>query len=477
MGIVTKSHTFVDGSVPDGLITAARLNDNWDTLYTLVNGNLDGANVDSSAIMIPGGDYTITGTFTFSTAPSLPDDSIGDAALSDNVSLLDGAQTYSAKKTFSGGTNHSKEQAESFNIEEVAGLPAYVAADKGRLLYNTDDNKAYIGGGSDWEQINYIGGYTGGAIRSYSGTLDVDSGSSSQLWFKTEGGGPTVNIALRGLIFPSRYYTELGYHNHTFTGGGHTHSVTDGGHTHSVVIGTHGHGSTQYAVDAHTHSVSGNVDNTDLSHTHDVSGTTGNQSADHTHSVSGNTAVETVREDLSGSLENHSHSISLTSGTQSASHTHTFSDTSSNWSIANLHKHSVSLTSGSSSNSSAVSAANLGTKTSASSTTGVSVSSGTATGTISNAGVNGGTISSSVKQHLDSCVIKVDGTDVTSDVLTATGWDEVGDGTDTHNFVTTGTGEMDASSWVAYSAGYHILEVSEPTSGYGGRVMIHIETT
>lgn len=46
MGLITKYHTFVDGAgVPNAQCLAIRLNTNWDRLYTLVNGNIDQANV------------------------------------------------------------------------------------------------------------------------------------------------------------------------------------------------------------------------------------------------------------------------------------------------------------------------------------------------------------------------------------------------------------------------------------------------
>lgn len=47
MALITKYHTFSDGYIPAALITAARLNTNWDRLYTLVNGALDNDNMTS----------------------------------------------------------------------------------------------------------------------------------------------------------------------------------------------------------------------------------------------------------------------------------------------------------------------------------------------------------------------------------------------------------------------------------------------
>jgi hypothetical protein len=45
MGLVTKTNTFSSGQI----VQASDHNTNFDTLYTLVNGNIDNANVKSSA--------------------------------------------------------------------------------------------------------------------------------------------------------------------------------------------------------------------------------------------------------------------------------------------------------------------------------------------------------------------------------------------------------------------------------------------
>jgi hypothetical protein len=47
MALITIYHRFADGLIPAGLITAVRLNTNWDRLYTLVNGELDNDNMAS----------------------------------------------------------------------------------------------------------------------------------------------------------------------------------------------------------------------------------------------------------------------------------------------------------------------------------------------------------------------------------------------------------------------------------------------
>src|SRR3990167_5876132 len=55
MGVITKTTTFVDGTVP----TAAQFNGDFDTVYNEFNGSIGSANVDSSIA-------TATGTQTLS---------------------------------------------------------------------------------------------------------------------------------------------------------------------------------------------------------------------------------------------------------------------------------------------------------------------------------------------------------------------------------------------------------------------------
>lgn len=67
MGTISRSHTFISGEVP----TAAQWNVDIDQLFTLVNGNLDGSNVDESGsdgVMSLDTDQTVTGTKTFNEA-------------------------------------------------------------------------------------------------------------------------------------------------------------------------------------------------------------------------------------------------------------------------------------------------------------------------------------------------------------------------------------------------------------------------
>jgi len=58
LAVVTKTFTFTNGTVAD----ATEVNTNFDTLYTLQNGNIDNDNLDTAD------DYTWTGNHTFTTA-------------------------------------------------------------------------------------------------------------------------------------------------------------------------------------------------------------------------------------------------------------------------------------------------------------------------------------------------------------------------------------------------------------------------
>lgn len=76
MGTVVKPNTYVAGST----ITASEVNSNEDTLYTLVNGNIDNANLDASASIA----YTklaLTGTLTDDDVANTADIKLGTITL------------------------------------------------------------------------------------------------------------------------------------------------------------------------------------------------------------------------------------------------------------------------------------------------------------------------------------------------------------------------------------------------------------
>jgi len=447
MSIPSQFYTFQDGT---SLITAERLNKNWDELYKMFNPALVGIAEDNiantSKILVSDRDYIgvdakITGTWEFAVFPTVPDASIPDAALSSNIPHKDTANTFSLKQTLSAGMDFSKTQAENIVVHKVSGLPGGVAADTGRIVYNTLDNKFYGWNGTSWLELSYVGGYTGGAIRGVSDFGIVDNNDTYKLWFKTEGDAPTVKLAIKGEPFPKRFYIELGYHTHAFTGTSVTPSVTDPGHTHDVVLGSHGHGSKSFSLSTHTHGVSGD---------------TGTQSASHWHDMSNHTHNSVV-----AGADNSGTPNTANTQYQSASHTHT-----------------ISLTTGTPSASDNVDQHDLGTKTSASGTTGITINQFTPEGTNAYAGVNiGGSLSTTQKLYGNNLSVSIDGVSVTSNILTATGWGAIGDGTGNHAFHTDGTGEMDASSWKSYTAGYHVLEITEPEDGYGCDLLVLIETS
>ena len=90
----------------------------------------------------------------------------------------------------------------------------------------------------------------------------------------------------------------------------------------------------------------------------------------------------------------------------------------------------------------------------------------TISGSVANAGVTAKTYPNALKVY-------VDGIDKTSQILTKAGMAALGDGTSSHAFVTTGTGEMDITDLIA-SDGFHELVISEPQNA-GGRCLIHLE--
>ena len=82
--------------------------------------------------------------------------------------------------------------------------------------------------------------------------------------------------------------------------------------------------------------------------------------------------------------------------------------------------------------------------------------------------------SPTAKTYPDSLKVSVDSVDKTANILALSGLDKLGDGTDTHGFVVTGTGEMDITSLLAGGA-WHEIKLTEPTAAMGGRVLLSLE--
>jgi len=493
--IPTKFHTFVDGRTDAGKITAERLNKNWDNLYDMFDPSKVGIAEDNIAqnakILISNRNYTggnkITGLFEFSSFPIVPDNSIPDSKLSNNIPKKDAANTFSALQTFNAGIDLNKAQAKNIVIDKVSTLPSGTSADIGRIVYCTADNKFYGWNGTEWRQLDYIGDYTGGAIRTYTAELLVESNKEGRLYFKTEGSSPTVKLAIKAFEFPTTFYTELPYHYHGINLGSHTHEISQTAHTHDIVLGSHTHSGT-FATDAHTHLISGSTqangghDHTasQSAHSHSISLETGTQSANHVHGM--DHVHDYYYGDL-GTTTTSGPSSSETTG-QSADHTHTVSgDTSSaqpDISISSVsdHSHNIYFNSGTSSANGSVSSTDLGTKTSSGANASINILGTNISGNSNYAGINTGLSLSTVrKQFADRLHVIIDTTDITNNILTAKGWSSIGNNTGTHPIHTDGTGELNISSWVSLTPGLHILKITEPVSERGCSVLVHLETS
>ena len=88
------------------------------------------------------------------------------------------------------------------------------------------------------------------------------------------------------------------------------------------------------------------------------------------------------------------------------------------------------------------------------------------TGSTANTGVG-------AKTYPNALNVYVDGVDKTSQILEKAGMAALGDGTSSHAFVTTGTGEMDITDLIT-SDGFHELKITEPQNA-GGRCLLHME--
>jgi len=171
MSIPNKFHTFVDGQVDAGKITAERLNENWDRLYNMFNPNQVGISEDNiaavSKILISNRNYTgtnkITGNFEFATFPIVPDGSIAEskinlvnfitkqnlaANLPTNLAYKDANEAISGNWTISGSWTFNN-PISNLVIESVASLPQTVTNGK-LLLYN---GELYLGKDSAWKKL------------------------------------------------------------------------------------------------------------------------------------------------------------------------------------------------------------------------------------------------------------------------------------------------------------------------------------
>ncbi len=277
----------------------------------------------------------------------------------------------------------------------------------------------------------------------------------------------------------------------------HQHGAA-GGHSHDA-------GTLSGSQPTHTHPVSGNTDNTDLAHSHNVGSLAVGSVSDHTHVYDSGDGVPDQTSPSGG-------------------HSHSLSGSTSNWNIANLHKHSLSLTSGAGGDDSVTISGSTGSvndhqhgaagghghslsgalagsgdlisdpagghnhtlsgATGAGGDDAVSISGETAgsgdltsgSGGSHTHALSGETASAgdTPKTYPDSLKVYINDVDKTTDILSKSGLDKLGDGSGTHTFVTAGTGEIDISDLIT-SNGIHEIKITEPTAGKGGRVLLHLE--
>jgi len=426
---------------------------NFNEVKAVINA-LDETNVTvASKIMVTDRVKTVSAVLTFTANPVFNAAGIADAALSANVPLINANNVFT-------GDNQFDKAILKLRLPKLGAHPTLVADDNLMYEYTPDGNCYVFKFGTGAIRIDYIGGYTGGALRPYSGMVVIDENSPGRIPFKCDVGFTSVKINLMSKDFPSYIYTELAQHKHgkgtlALTSG----TVINSDHTHTTDI-THTHVGT-FGSAAHTHN-SGN-------HTHTFAATSGNASANHYHLVSGNTGGGTIHghggiEPGTGntSSENsHTHSVSFNSGPQSSTHAHGVSGTTG---AKNPTSSAPSATASVSTHSSSpvTSAANYPTPPSVATTI---------TGDTANAGILGNTLNDTKKTVVTNAIKMY----ITQDMANwGTGWDSGAYAALANINNANGTGEIDITAKCL--AGYNYIKIVDETVKTGGTIMYHIET-
>jgi len=284
----------------------------------------------------------------------------------------------------------------------------------------------------------------------------------------------------------------------------HSHDIPSHGHGLGTLavdaVGDHQHG----AMGAHYHDA-GTLSGSQPPHTHSVAGTTQNQNSNHIHhidfycKVSDKLVAEgscyhnhQVVGDTDGISQDHQHNFSVTSGSGGDDDITISGNTGS----VGDHKHGAAGGHGHSLSGALAGSGDLisdpagGHNHTLSGATGaggddaVSISGETAgsgdltsgSGGSHTHALSGETASAgdTPKTYPDSLKVYINDVDKTTDILSKSGLDKLGDGSGTHTFVTAGTGEIDISDLIT-SNGIHEIKITEPTAGKGGRVLLHLE--
>jgi len=164
--IPQKYHIFQDGEVPAGLITAERLNKNWDNLYDMFDPQKVGISEDNikdnCKIVLSNQNYLgsnkITGSWEFTSFPTIPDGSIAESKINViNFVVKSGGVIPDGDIAVNIPRKENDETITgtwSFNsvkptITSVTSLPEQVV-DGQIIRYNSE---LYLGANSQWKKL------------------------------------------------------------------------------------------------------------------------------------------------------------------------------------------------------------------------------------------------------------------------------------------------------------------------------------
>ena len=186
MGVPTKFYTWVDSQAAAGLFTAARLNGDFDPLYACLDpatGGLEDTNVKAGAkIVCTDRAHTVTGVWTFTTAPVLPAGSVADAKLTSNVML---------KTTYDTNADGTVDDADTVDGQHAAAFAAAVhnhnLNDLTEKSYNSLADKPTL---------------TGYALTVQSPTWDPDPADGVTYYLGLQADPPATTAGFRRIYVP-----------------------------------------------------------------------------------------------------------------------------------------------------------------------------------------------------------------------------------------------------------------------------------
>ena len=264
MAAAVKPFTFSNGTTAD----ATEVNANFDTLYTLVNGNLDQANLANNAV----GTSEIADNAV--TTAKIANDQITSDKIADNQVQ---------EEHINWGTEASQVSAEDMPIADGEGLFSTddvesalrdlasgavlppTAPPIGSIIAFYDFNGAATFDNTKWSYCNGSVQTLGGGIGSQ--TLP-DLSNRYLVGFGTEAGGDigsatwaTAAVGLANHQANLQHSHTVASHTHTTPAHAHTlsnHTHTGGAHTHSTPNHTHTLSNHTHTGGAHTHGLSAN---------------------------------------------------------------------------------------------------------------------------------------------------------------------------------------------------------------------------